>query len=92
MVALSTGGCGRRRAGDVTARRLARARMWLLQSRAQTTDDKVFRLYGLHWLHVGAEEKKKAIELLLSEQRADGGWAQQDNMPGDAYATSAKFW
>jgi hypothetical protein len=69
------------------ARHVARGRKWLLDHQRRTTDDKVFRLWGLHWARADAEEQKKAVRQLLQEQRTDGGWAQQDNMPGDAYAT-----
>ena len=68
-------------------RRLARAKEWLLKSRPRTTDDKAFRLLGLHWLGARAEERQRAAGQLVGEQRPDGGWAQQANMPSDAYAT-----
>jgi hypothetical protein len=71
----------------VMTRHLAGAKDWLLQHRPRTTDDKAFRLFGLHWLAADVEERKKAVEQLRAGQRADGGWAQQDNMPSDAYAT-----
>jgi hypothetical protein len=72
---------------EATGRHLARAKEWLLKSRPRTTDDKAFRLFGLHRVEAGAEERKKAAGQLLEEQRADGGWGQQENMPSDAYAT-----
>jgi squalene cyclase len=72
---------------EAMSRHIARAKAWLIQGRPRTTDDKAFRLFGLHWTQAGAEERKRAAEQLLAGQRADGSWAQQDNMPGDAYAT-----
>jgi hypothetical protein len=68
-------------------RHLARAKEWILKNRPRTTDDKAFRLFGLYWLQASAEERNQAAAQLLAGQRADGGWAQQDNMPSDAYAT-----
>jgi hypothetical protein len=72
---------------EAMGRRVARAREWLLANRPRTTDDKAFRLFGLHWVQAGAEERQKAVAQLLADQRPDGGWGQQDNMPTDAYAT-----
>jgi hypothetical protein len=72
---------------EATIRRLARAKEWLLKNQPRTTDDKAFRLFGLYWTQAAAAEQKKATGTLLAEQRTDGGWAQQDNMPSDAYAT-----
>jgi hypothetical protein len=72
---------------EAMGRHVARAKEWLLKGRPRTTDDKAYRLFGLHCVQAGEEERKKAAGHLLAEQRADGGWAQQDNMPSDAYAT-----
>jgi hypothetical protein len=72
---------------EAMGRHVARAREWLLKNHPRTTDDKAFRLFGLHWVGAGAEERKQATRQLLDGQRADGGWGQQDNMPSDAYAT-----
>jgi N-acyl-D-amino-acid deacylase len=78
---------GPKEPAEATGRRIARAREWLLKNRPRTTDDKAFRLFGLDWARAGDEERKQAARQLLADQRAEGGWAQQDNMPGDAYAT-----
>jgi hypothetical protein len=67
--------------------RIARARDWLLDHQPRTTDDKAFRLFGLHWTVAQMDRRKQAVEELLAEQGPDGGWAQQANMPTDAYAT-----
>ena len=44
-------------------------------------------MLGLHWAAVDAALIRKAADRLLSEQRADGGWAQLPTLPSDAYAT-----
>ncbi len=67
--------------------RAGRAREWLRTTPARTTDDQAFRLLGLHALTADAAELEKAVAALRDEQRPDGGWAQQANMPSDAYAT-----
>lgn len=72
---------------DELAKHVEKARQWLLRAAARTTDDQAYRLYGLAWTRSDKEEIAKGAARLVAEQRADGGWAQQDKMPGDAYAT-----
>jgi hypothetical protein len=72
---------------DSTANQLAAAKAWLLSTTPRTTDDKVFRLFGLKWTYAAEVERSAAAQALLADQRPDGGWAQQANMPTDAYAT-----
>jgi hypothetical protein len=72
---------------EANQRRLAAAKAWMLKSTPRTTDDKAFRLLGLYWLHAAVDDRQQAAAELLTDQRADGGWAQQANMPTDAYAT-----
>jgi squalene cyclase len=70
------------------AGRVKQAREWLLQARPQDTEDRVFRLWALQRL--GEKEAvQTAAEELLKSQRADGGWAQADDMESDAYATGS---
>ncbi|MBL9131996.1 MAG: terpene cyclase/mutase family protein [Verrucomicrobiaceae bacterium] len=64
--------------------RLADARRWLEQTPAQTTEDRVFRLWALH---AAQSDSTTAARDLLQTQRDDGGWAQLENMASDAYAT-----
>jgi ankyrin repeat protein len=76
-------------ANDAAAneKRFARAREWLLAAAPRTTDDKAFRLNGLHWAGADAAELTKAARRLLADQRPDGGWAQAPELASDAYAT-----
>ncbi len=67
--------------------RIARARSWLLSAKPAETVDKVFHLLGLRWAHGEEESIQQAVQLVLGEQRADGGWAQLPTLPSDAYAT-----
>lgn len=64
--------------------RLVNARRWLEQTAAQTTEDRVFRLWALH--SVGSDTQAAARDLLQT-QRDDGGWSQLPEMASDAYAT-----
>src|SRR6185312_678908 len=59
----------------------------LLSSTPRTTDDKAFRLRGVCWTKAPIDERQRAAAQLRTDQRADGGWAQQATMPTDAYAT-----
>jgi len=78
---------GSREDADASSRRIAAARRWLKNTAPRTTDDKAFRLYGLLWSDAPLELRDEAAQSLLADQRDDGAWAQQDNMPTDAYAT-----
>ncbi len=64
--------------------RTAEARNWLLQTLAQTTEDRVFRLWALHSVR---GDTQGAVRDLLQTQREDGGWSQLPEMASDAYAT-----
>ena len=59
-------------APEVT-RRTAQARAWLLSTKPKTTEDKVFRLYGLKWVAADAKDIKAAVTDLLALQQDDGG-------------------
>jgi ankyrin repeat protein len=69
------------------ARRVGRARRWLLTASSRTTEDRAFRLLGLTWAGTQAGELRDFADALLAGQGADGSWAQARGMAGDAYAT-----
>ena len=64
--------------------RIRRAAKWLAAYTPRTGEEKSMRLLGLVW--AGARIQDAASQL-ASTQRKDGGWAQLDGMPSDAYAT-----
>jgi hypothetical protein len=64
-----------------------RARRWLWTVKAETNEEAVFQLLGLHWAGEPAEKLAGLTELLLQMQRKDGGWAQLPTLESDAYAT-----
>jgi ankyrin repeat protein len=68
-------------------KRLAKARDFLLEAPARTTDDWSMQLLGLKWSGASAEKTGAAARGLLSAQREDGGWAGNPNLESDAYAT-----
>lgn len=70
-----------------TKDRLGKAKSWLLNTPAKTSDDLAFRLLGLKWTGASLDERRKAVDELLAVQRPDGGWSQMPGMHSDAYAT-----
>ncbi|MGI8602381.1 MAG: prolyl oligopeptidase family serine peptidase [Verrucomicrobiales bacterium] len=68
-------------------RRFDQVRQWLIKTPPQDTEDRVSRLRALDVSGAAPDEITKAAQELLQTQRADGGWAQLDDMSSDAYAT-----
>src|SRR5215468_214452 len=64
-----------------------RARRWLWDVRAETNEEAVFQLLGLHWAGEPAERLADLAQALWQRQRKDGGWAQLPTLESDAYAT-----
>jgi ankyrin repeat protein len=64
-----------------------RARRWLWKVKAETNDEAVFQLLGLHWAGEPAERLAGLAGSLWQRQRTDGGWAQLPRLESDAYAT-----
>jgi N-acyl-D-amino-acid deacylase len=69
------------------AKKMASA--FLLRTKVESTEDCVFRLRGLVASEADLDAIALATEELLQRERPDGGWAQLDNMPSDAYATGS---
>lgn len=67
----------------------SKGRDWLLKNKPETTEDKVFHLRGLVQAGVGRAVIETARDLLLKEQRDDGGWSQLPDRESDAYATGS---
>jgi ankyrin repeat protein len=64
-----------------------RGRRWLWQVKAQTNEEAVFQLLGLHWAGEPAQKLAGLAQALRERQRPDGGWAQLPKLESDAYAT-----
>jgi hypothetical protein len=67
--------------------RIERAKQWLLHATPLTTEDFVMRLSGVSAAGAPASDLRKLAEPILAKQRPDGGFAQRDGFPSDAYAT-----
>ena len=63
------------------------ARRWLWTVKAETNEEAIFQLLGLHWAGEPAEKLTCLVKSLRQEQRKDGGWAQLPTLESDAYAT-----
>jgi ankyrin repeat protein len=74
------------------AARIDKARRYLEDSEAKTTDDHVWRLMGLYWSGADSSKLAQAADALRKMQRADGGWAPNRRLPADAYATGTALW
>jgi ankyrin repeat protein len=63
------------------------AASWLENAQPRTTEDRVFRLFGLTWVGASPAVQRTAVRDLVATQRSDGGWAQLPSLRSDAYAT-----
>jgi hypothetical protein len=66
---------------------IERGRRWLWKVQAETNEEAVFQLLGLHWAGEPAEKLADLSQSLRQKQRKDGGWAQLPMLESDAYAT-----
>ena len=69
-------------------RRCEQVREWALKTPAQSTEDRVFRLWLLKTSGAADANVRDAAEELSRAQRPDGGWSQLAAMESDAYATA----
>jgi ankyrin repeat protein len=72
---------------DEFNQRIARAKHWLLDAKADTTYDKAERLVGLFYADATDQDLQLAAKDLVMVRRSDGGWAQTRYLDSDAYAT-----
>jgi hypothetical protein len=67
--------------------RIAKARQWLLEARPRVPYDHSFQLLGLAWTGAPASALERVAAVIKRLQRPNGGWAQLESLPSDAYAT-----
>src|SRR5262245_52711790 len=75
---------GRKEEFEASVKRACR---WLWKVEAETNEEAVFQLLGLHWAGEPAEQLADLAKSLRQQQRTDGGWAQLPLLESDAYAT-----
>lgn len=83
--ALTVFGSAQQEAG--ISERTEAASKWLLEAKTSDTEDRVFQLRSLSYVHEDDDAKRRLADELIAEQREDGGWAQKTDMTSDAYAT-----
>lgn len=60
---------------------------WIVSAKPRNNEDRAFQLLGLAWAKRDQRSIRAAAQLLMAEQRDDGGWAQISSLSSDAYAT-----
>jgi ankyrin repeat protein len=79
------------RAGEMK-QRMERGKQWLMHAEPVILEDMDMRLVGVAAAGASAAELRKIAEPILALQRSDGGWAQRQAFPSDAYATGMTVW
>ncbi len=72
--------------------RMERGKQWLLHAEPVILEDMDMRLVGVAAAGASAAELRKLAEPILALRRSDGGWAQRQGFPSDAYATGMTLW
>lgn len=68
------------------------AAKWLATANPKETEDLVFYLLSLEYAASDEQLIDSALKRLCAAQRADGGWAQKEEMNSDAYATGSALY
>ena len=74
------------------AESLQRARQWLVNSNAQSAEERGMRLMGLVWSEAPRAAVATAIKEIRDRQEANGGWSQFGRTAPDAYATGLSLY
>jgi ankyrin repeat protein len=72
--------------------RIERGKQWLLSAEPVILEDTDMRLVGVAAAGASAAELHRLAKPILALQRPDGGWAQRQGFPSDAYATGMTLW
>ena len=77
---------------DEMKQRMERGKQWLVHAEPVILEDLDMRLVGVAAAGASAAELRRLAEPILTQQRSDGGWAQRQGYPSDAYATGMTIW
>ena len=77
---------------DEMKQRMERGKQWLVHAEPVILEDMDMRLVGAAAAGASVAELSKLAEPILALQRPDGGWAQRQVFPSDAYATGMTVW
>src|SRR5262249_50219592 len=72
--------------------RIAKARRWLVEAKADRPYERPFQLLGLKWSGADAPAMERVAGKVRGLQGADGGWAQLSTLSSDAYATGVALY
>lgn len=72
--------------------RIEQGKRWLMHAEPVILEDLDMRLVGVAAAGASPEELHKLAEPILALRRSDGGWAQRQAFPSDAYATGMTLW
>ena len=72
--------------------RIERGKQWLMHAEPVILEDMDMRLVGVAAAGASAAELRKLAEPILEQRCSDGGWAQRQGFPSDAYATGMTLW
>ncbi len=70
----------------LTPSRTAAAK-WLSQAPLVTHEDRIWRLWGLHYLKGDEASIQTVRDALVKTERPDGGWSASDGLGSDAFST-----
>jgi hypothetical protein len=77
---------------DEIKQRMEHGKQWLMHAEPVIVEDLDMRLVGVAAAGASAAELRRLAEPILTQQRSDGGWAQRQGYPTDAYATGMTIW
>jgi ankyrin repeat protein len=77
---------------DEMKQRIQHGKQWLVQAEPVILEDMDMRLAGVAAAGASRAELRKLAKPILALQRSDGGWAQRQGFPSDAYATGMTLW
>jgi len=63
------------------------ADQWLAQAPQRNQQDRLWRLWGLHYLDGEESLKQSTLAAIFSVQGDDGGWAETEDRQSDTYST-----
>jgi ankyrin repeat protein len=78
--------------GNEMKQRIERGKQWLMHAEPVILEDMDMRLAGVAVAGASAAELGKLADPILALQCPDGGWAQRQGFPSDAYATGMTLW
>lgn len=80
---------GTKELSNAIKERKSKSRDWLLEFKAESTEDASSQIRALHVIGDADLAVKQLATELIKQQRDDGGWAQTSEMQSDAYATGS---